>query len=296
MRLDLARDPAVIAIASAKARRVSGGILAGSWRVSVGGPTLIGVPSAIGALHAIWSWFSEQSIEGSAHVSTEYLDSLVSMRGFCDAMMAVGWLERVDSGTLRLPGWDRWLSKGGKARLVEARKKARQRRAAALESVPVVSRSCPDDVGTRGEERRVETTTPLPPRRGEQRLVPTDEPEQPDDNGHQTAKSFEPQHPMTRSLCESIDVGRRYVDPECKPLALSVPSLRAMDGLLLRDGREPKAVLELLEWLFGGQEFDYTPDRPERFDWRRAIKTAAALRRNWDDLSGQRRAALETRR
>lgn len=106
-------------------------------------------------------------------------------------------------------------------------------------------------------------------------------------------QGFEPKHPSTRALCESIDVGRQHWRDDVKPLALSTASLRAMDGLLLHDGRAPEAVVELLEWLFGGEEFDYRPAHPERFDWRSAIKTGAALRRNWDALANQRRAELE---
>lgn len=106
MRTDLARDPAVIAIADTLQRD----------RVWV-----------VGALHAVWSWFDEQSRDGCADVALMFVDSLVSVTGLAEAMLKVGWLEERQGGGIRLPRFDKHNGKTGKSRALARNRMQRLR-------------------------------------------------------------------------------------------------------------------------------------------------------------------------
>lgn len=134
MRMDLAEDPAVIAICDA---------------------TNLDEFGVVGRLHRVWGWFNSQSRDGHAPCVTEkWIDRLVGVTGFADAMLKAGWLERSDSG-ISLPNFDRWNSKSAKKRLLATRRKRHAR-------VTQASRTKCDESVTREEKRRVKET-PLPP-------------------------------------------------------------------------------------------------------------------------------------
>lgn len=86
------------------------------------------------------------------------IDQICGQPGFAAAMMAAGWLVEHADG-MAFPHWDAHNSKSAKVRASESKKKQRQR-ATHNEKSPDVSRSCPDDNGTKsGLEKRREDIT-----------------------------------------------------------------------------------------------------------------------------------------
>lgn len=144
MRLDLAEDPAVMAIADAT------------------GLTTFAV---VGCLHRLWSWANAQSRDGHASgVTPARLDALVGVTGFAPAMAEAGWLE-VSGGGVTFTNFDRWNTQPAKRRILATQRKRLER-----------SRSGCDKSATREEKRRVENTeekTPPTPRRNKPVADPT---------------------------------------------------------------------------------------------------------------------------
>lgn len=86
------------------------------------------------------------------------IDQICGQPGFAAAMMAAGWLVEHADG-MAFPHWDAHNSKSAKVRASESKKKQRQR-ATHNEKSPDMSRSCPDDNGTKsGLEKRREDIT-----------------------------------------------------------------------------------------------------------------------------------------
>lgn len=138
MRNDLADDPAVIAIAARL----------GEIEFSV-----------VGRLHALWSWFDEQSRDGHAPgVTPAWLDRKFQRDGFADALVAVRWLTVGPDG-LTLANFDHHNGATAKARALTTNRKQKQRSAVAP-SVTHESRSERDEIVTREEKRRVKEIKP----------------------------------------------------------------------------------------------------------------------------------------
>jgi len=229
----------------------------------------------IGGLHAAWSIFDAHSEDGGLLGYTcAALDMKIGWPGFSAALESVGWLETRSDG-LFLPRFDAHNGKSAKRR---AEDRVRKMSARAADNVRT-------DFGLeKRREEEEELQPPLPP--SGERVVAS-----PGTNGHgKKRQPFEPKHPRTRELCEAIDHCRQHWRADAKLLATGEASLRAMDGLLVGDGRDPERVVDVLGWLFSGEPGDYDAP-PGRFDWRRAIKTAAALRRNWDAIVDERESA-----
>lgn len=122
MRVDLAADPAVIAIAAA---------------------TGLDEYGVIGRLHKAWSWAEQQSRDGHVpNVTGAWLDKYVEHPGFAKAMAAVGWLTVLSTG-LSFPRFERHNGKPAKDRALARDRKVTQR-----------SRSERDSTVTREEKRR----------------------------------------------------------------------------------------------------------------------------------------------
>lgn len=111
MRLDLADDPAVISMAD-----------------------FLGVQehAVVGYLHAIWSWASRNSNDGSVTgVTLAALGRVTRCQGVPEAMASVGWLVLVEDGDqvkLYFPNWDRWNSQSAKQRVLASRRVSRHRK------------------------------------------------------------------------------------------------------------------------------------------------------------------------
>lgn len=107
MRIDLADDPAVIAMTA---------MLAATDRPWVT-PQLV-----VGCWHSLWSWANQQLRDGNAPGVTDvWVDARVNLPGFARAAQRAGWLVFED-GVMRVPNWDHWNSKSAKKRLLTARR------------------------------------------------------------------------------------------------------------------------------------------------------------------------------
>jgi hypothetical protein len=110
MRLDLADDPAVMAMAE-----------------------LLGMPEpcVVGYLHTIWSWASRHCNDGSVtQVTPEALGRVTRCAKVPEAMLRVGWLEcgEIDGKpVITFPNWARWLSQSAKSRVLTSRRVAQHR-------------------------------------------------------------------------------------------------------------------------------------------------------------------------
>ncbi len=131
MRVDLAEDPAVIAIACA---------------------TGLDEDTVVGKLHRLWSWFNTHTKNGHAPVTPVWINAKIRHEKFAEAMISVGWL-LVRENKIVLPRFDRWNSQGGKARILATRRKQRQRSRQQRDTKR-------DNLGTREEKRRVEELYP----------------------------------------------------------------------------------------------------------------------------------------
>ena len=106
MRVDLARDPAVISMAQT-----------------------LGVDEdyVVGKLHRLWGWASEQIVcdpDGTGNavgVTPACIDRYCTFPGFADALIGVYWLKEFGGG-IAIPQFDRWMSQGGKQRLLNAKR------------------------------------------------------------------------------------------------------------------------------------------------------------------------------
>ena len=107
MRLDLADDPAVIAIFSKT--------------------DCVDEAHVVGKLHKVWTWFNRHTTDGYARgVTQEWFDRDIGVTGFTQAMIDVGWLE-VDEGGVRLPNFEEFNGASAKKRLQSARRMSKKR-------------------------------------------------------------------------------------------------------------------------------------------------------------------------
>lgn len=145
MRPELLREPEVIGIARrlSVSREHVVGCLLSVWGVADAHAVSRPCPDDNGTTEGHLSRYCPADIDREA-----------GLAGFATAMIDVGWLVEHEDG-VSFPEWDVHNSRSAKTRACEQKKKARQRG-----NVPVASRSCPDDTGTkpgtREEKRREE--------------------------------------------------------------------------------------------------------------------------------------------
>jgi hypothetical protein len=78
----------------------------------------------VGKLLRIWAWFDEHSISGNApSVTKSLLDRKVCVTGFCDFVIASGWMQESD-GEIRLANFDRHNGQTAKNRAQTAKRVA----------------------------------------------------------------------------------------------------------------------------------------------------------------------------
>lgn len=118
----------------------------------------------VGHLVAVWFWVDMNLSPNCPEVkgTKKGLDRVAGRDGFAEAMIRAGWL-RLENGVLSVPNYDSHLSKSGKARAEEQKKKAKQREKRTkdhAEDVPKMSPNLGDktgtEMGTREEKRREE--------------------------------------------------------------------------------------------------------------------------------------------
>jgi hypothetical protein len=106
MRIDLADDPAVIAMAA---------------RLNLDEDMIVG------KLHRLWSWFDQHTMNGNAiGVTATWVDRRVNCQGFSEAMISVGWLDETADG-LQLPNFERHNGETAKARALTANRVAKSK-------------------------------------------------------------------------------------------------------------------------------------------------------------------------
>ena len=140
-RVDLHDDPAVVGIADR---------------------TGLDEDAVVGKLLRFWGWASRHSTDGYARVTLVFADRVAGAVGFAAAMVAVGWLEPVSAGEIRIPKWDRHLSQSAKQRALTA---IRMRRLRAAQRDAPVTKKLPL------EKRREESNTPPSPLQGGRRAA-----------------------------------------------------------------------------------------------------------------------------
>lgn len=75
----------------------------------------------------VWEWAEGQSVDGLIHgLAPTDIDTATGIQGIGTAMQNAGWLV-ASSGAVQFPNWNRFNSKSGKARLLAAERKRRQR-------------------------------------------------------------------------------------------------------------------------------------------------------------------------
>ncbi len=99
----------------------------------------IDADAVVGKLLRVWAWFDQQTPDGNAAsvtsalpsryqgvtsgVTKALLDRRVSVTGFCDAMISVGWMIELE-GVVSLPNFDRHNGKTAKTRGLTAKRVA----------------------------------------------------------------------------------------------------------------------------------------------------------------------------
>jgi hypothetical protein len=92
----------------------------------------LSVEAVGGHLIRVWSWATDQVIEGNAPGVTEkHLDRIACVTGMGAALACVGWITFTDTGAT-FPNWDRHLAQGAKARALTALRVQKSRNGASV--------------------------------------------------------------------------------------------------------------------------------------------------------------------
>ncbi|MDF1815627.1 MAG: hypothetical protein P1V20_25740 [Verrucomicrobiales bacterium] len=115
--------------------------------------------AVVGRLHRIWSWFDAHSEDGNAKgLTTRFIDELVFLPGFAEALRKVGWLE-VRTGSLSIPRFSRHNGQSAKKR-AQARNRQQKARSTLsnIAEAPETQSSCHTGSVTTElpEKRRIE--------------------------------------------------------------------------------------------------------------------------------------------
>jgi len=120
----------------------------------------------VGKLFRLWRWFDKHTIDGNAAgVTLALLDAQVGVTGFCEKMIAVGWLESDASG-VRLPKFDRHNGTTAKARSQTAKRVAAHKANAkgnGTGNAPTVTGALPREEKRREEDQEQSARGALPP-------------------------------------------------------------------------------------------------------------------------------------
>lgn len=76
----------------------------------------------------LWEWADDNTKNGTVdHVPRAFIDDLLSVRGFADALQSIGWLVADKTG-VTFPRFDRHNGKCAKRRAEDAERKRRNRK------------------------------------------------------------------------------------------------------------------------------------------------------------------------
>lgn len=107
--------------------------------IYISGIVSLDVDTVVGKLLRVWSWFDKHTTDGNAvGVTYAFLDRLVSVTGFAEAMQFAGWLEQRGS-ILHMPNFDYHTSESAKKRALTAKRVKRSRNAKGNASVTLVA-------------------------------------------------------------------------------------------------------------------------------------------------------------
>ena len=181
----------------------------------------IDADAVVGKLLRVWAWFDTQTVEGNApSVTKALLDSKLSVSGFCDAMIRVGWMCEVD-GQISLPNFDRHNGKTAKNRALTSKRVAEHKASNAKVTkqvtekfdegnAPSVTSALPREEKRR-EEKNINTIPPKSPKGERTGFNPSEAffPEALDTNAFRDAWRAWCKHrkeirkPLTPTQCES---------------------------------------------------------------------------------------------
>ena len=82
--------------------------------------------TVVGKLHRLWSWFDNNSDDGTTRLSIRFLDKIVRLDGFATAMISSGWMIESE-GTLSLANWESHNGETAKRRAKESKRKGQKR-------------------------------------------------------------------------------------------------------------------------------------------------------------------------
>jgi len=97
----------------------------------------LSVEAVGGHLLRVWSWATDQVIDGNAPgVTRTHLDRIACVTGMGSALESVGWITFTDTGAT-FPNWERHLAQGAKARALTALRVQKSRNGASVtEALP----------------------------------------------------------------------------------------------------------------------------------------------------------------
>ena len=82
--------------------------------------------TVVGKLHRLWSWFDNNSDDGTTRLSIRFLDKIVRLDGFATAIISSGWMIESE-GTLSLANWESHNGETSKRRAKESKRKGEKR-------------------------------------------------------------------------------------------------------------------------------------------------------------------------
>lgn len=211
----------------------------------------------IGLLLVFWGWISDESVDGRVDVDVDALVAALGVtREFFGALEAAGWL-KTGPGWVEVPNFDRWLSKGAKARL---QRNLRQ----------TLWRKNRGNVDAHVDGETLRARLPQDKTRQEKRL--------------QRAPGTKKPHFAREdlALAEYIADGVRSIDP-----LSPIPNLEGWANtirlMVERDNRTRTAIRELFTWA-----------NADSF-WRATILSPDSLRKHWTKLVAQRQRCASAR-
>lgn len=102
------------------------------WQIA--GALELDPDAVVGKLTRLWIWFDEQTEKGNApSVTKALLDRQVGVTGFCDQVIAAGWLIE-ENGKISIPNFDRHNSETAKTRALTAKRAQKHRKKASRKS------------------------------------------------------------------------------------------------------------------------------------------------------------------
>lgn len=190
----------------------------------------------VGKLTRFWAWASQHSRDGSLGVSGEVVDRIAKCKGLAAACLSVGWLVN-DDGGLRIPKFDRWMSRSAKARLGEAKRKQINRNR---------PEDCPDNGGQMSGQMSGHSSGQMS---GQKRDHSTGQDSTEQNHHHQTAAAEVSIDGLTESERAKFEalvlagVGDRAAAALAVRAAFSIESIRKVAGSWSQQGKPPSGAL-----------------------------------------------------